>query len=112
MGVIDTLKGLSNMVKEIGDIELNRQIIDLQNEVFELIEENHQLKMDKEKNEKIEQINKDIVFEGNYYYFKTDKEKENAYCSACWDNDNKLIRTHTLHYGQGVKVYRCPVCNN
>lgn len=34
MGLVDTLKSLGNLVKEIGDIELNRKIIDLQQEVY------------------------------------------------------------------------------
>lgn len=106
MSVINTLKSVTNLVKDIGNIELNQKIIELQTELLELIEENHQVKSEIREMKENEDMEARLKFKDNMYYFKDDLEEKEPFCSACWDNDNKLIRIHTGMYG----LQNCPVC--
>lgn len=101
---METVKGVSNLVKEIGDIELNRKIIDLQTEVYELIEENHRLKAMNEELLNVKKIEGNLIFKSNVYYLKNGTEEKGPYCSTCWDKDKKLINMHENSY----ELYYCP----
>src|SRR5690606_20503376 len=107
MGLMDTLKSLGNLVKEIGDIELNRKIIDLQQEVYQLIEENHELKNKLEELKRIDEIANKLTVKGHFYVMEG---KEGLFCTACWDNNRKLIRVHVSD-PYGVDIGNCPICN-
>lgn len=106
MSVLDSIKGLANMVKEIGDIDLNKKIIDLQSEVFELLEENYEIKIEIQKLKSVSDTQDKLVFKGNMYYFRDDLEEKEPFCSACWDQNSKLIRLHENSW----EMYMCPVC--
>ena len=44
MGAIDNVKEVAKLVKDIGNMELYRQILDLQGEIMELTQANRELK--------------------------------------------------------------------
>ncbi|VDG98893.1 Uncharacterised protein [Lysinibacillus sphaericus] len=106
MAVLESIKGISNIVKEIGDIDLNKKIIDLQSEVFELLEENYQLKAEVRVLKEAADIQDRLRFKNNMYYFKDDTEDDEPFCTACWDQESKLVRLHINSW----ELYTCPVC--
>jgi regulator of replication initiation timing len=115
--LLDTVKGVASLAKQIGDIELNSKIIDLQSEVYDLIEENHQLRMNmKQLEEKmneledIKQIETKLKPIGQAYYYEKGTELDGPYCTGCWDKDNKLIRLHVTETYADFHLGNCPVC--
>lgn len=103
---MDTIKGVAELTREINDLELKRKIIDLQSEVFTLIEENNRLKEEIQQVINAQQINKKLIFKDNGYYHRVDGEEIGPYCTACWDLYKRLIRLHVGDFYQ-----ECPVCS-
>jgi regulator of replication initiation timing len=105
MNILQTVKGIANLAKQIGDIELQAKIIDLQSEVYDLIEENHQLRMKMGQLDDVKKIREKLKPVEHVYYLETDNELEGPFCSACWDKEQKLIRLHVVE-----STGRCPIC--
>lgn len=80
---IGTLRNISEIVKKYNDLELMKQIVDLQHEVFDLQQENLALK--KERTERQE-----MQMSGPHgYYFKTGDEV--PFCPKCWEGNGKAV---------------------
>lgn len=112
MNLIETVKAIANITKKIGDIELNSKIIDLQSDVLELLEENHRLRQEIANNENEDKIENSLFVKGHFYYRKNNELEDGPFCTACWDNNKKLIRCHISESFGGVKMADCPVCKN
>ncbi|TGB04682.1 hypothetical protein [Halobacillus salinus] len=112
MSVMDTLKTVAGLAQRVGDIELHQQIIGLQTEVYGLLEENHQLRMEMKENKDKQEIEKQLIFEDNFYYLSPNPGvyESGPYCSGCWDKENKLVRLHTYETFSDVFLADCPVC--
>ncbi|WP_099361486.1 hypothetical protein [Fredinandcohnia onubensis] len=110
MPILETLKGVGKLVKDIGDIELNSKIIDLQNEVFSLVEENHQLRKRVDELETIESLENSLKVKGHFYYKENGDKEDGPFCTSCWDNNSKLIRCH-ISDPYDITISTCPVCN-
>ncbi len=98
MDIVDNAKTIYALVKKLGDLDLLEKMADLRDEIFELREENRNLK------EKLaEKNNYEMHFKHNMYW--NPDEKDGPYCSKCWDDNKKAIR---LQKQNGE--YYCPVC--
>ena len=108
MSVIDNVKDVAKLIHQIDNIELYRKILDLQSEIMQVVEENHDLQLViKDFQEKAE-IKQTMVFSKNVYIKKNEKgNEEGPYCSACWDDKQKLVRLQD--YGHG-EYLQCPIC--
>lgn len=109
MGLMETIKTVANLTKQIGDIELNTKIIELQSDVFELMEENYNLKQQIDEYKNHESIEKNLIIKGHFYHLKNEDKIDGLFCTSCWDNHKKLIRCH-VHENYGVEIADCPVC--
>src|SRR5438093_1108239 len=90
MAIIETAKEVVQLVQKIDNIELYKQILDLQREIFELVDENRELKTNvKQLNEALT-INHELFFENNAYWRKTDGLNDGPFCTHCWDRERKL----------------------
>lgn len=105
MAIVESVKAIAKLTKEIGDIELKQKIIELQSEVLDLIEENHHLRMEKTKADDKAQIGDNLEFRNDMYFLREGDETSGPYCSPCWDGEEKLIRMHDSGIGP-----LCPVC--
>lgn len=108
MAIFDVLKTAAKVAQEAGKIELYDQIhevseklLDQQKRLFELEEENKNLK------EKLK-IKGSLIPEGNFYWLIEDEKKDGPFCTKCWDSDGKLLRLHGQGPSGGLK---CPNCN-
>ncbi len=93
MNIIDMLKDVINVAQKADNIELykqlldvNRAALDIQSEINELKKENTKLKEQLEINSKIIRHN-----DGLYITLEGDP-LEIHYCAICWGNSNKLIQ--------------------
>lgn len=110
MEILDTIKSVAGLAKKIGDIELYSQIIDLQTEVFSLIEENHKLRMELNAVDDVKEIERNLEVKENAYYLRKGETLDGPFCTACWDKNNKLIRYHLVETDINFNYGNCPVC--
>ena len=110
MAIVDNVKDIYTLVKKLGNQELLEKMADLRDEIFELREENRNLK---EKLAEREEYN--MFFERGVYWNVKDNQKEGPYCPTCWDDKKKAIRMHegfvgVVHPGAQNNTYLCHLC--
>lgn len=108
MGIIDSIKTAGALAKQIGSIEVQQRLIDLQVEALDLIDENRTLKEQVATLEGELNTKKSLQFRNTFYWATTDDGgEEGPFCSHCYDSGGKLIRLHPINNGQ---QFGCPAC--
>ncbi len=114
MEVMDIVKSLAQTIRQIGNIELYRQILDLQAGIMDMLDENLLLKQEIRQLKDKRATQESLRFEDNVYWKKDPDGAERAYCSCCWDTKERLVRLHKqeIYEPAGVKAHRwyCPGC--
>ncbi|HTB92166.1 MAG TPA: hypothetical protein VK728_05000 [Candidatus Sulfotelmatobacter sp.] len=83
---ISTIKSISEIIKKYNDLELMKQIVSLQTEIFDLQMENLALKKEiTGLNERGKMARKDP----HGYYYKDGEDV--PHCPKCWESDGKAI---------------------
>jgi len=108
MGILDNAKDIAKLIEKYNDAELYKKILDLRDEIFELRENNLNLKTEIKALKEEKNINNKIVFEKPYYWLKDGDKKDGPYCQKCFDDDKKLIRLQEHKNGR----WYCLVCKN
>ena len=107
MGIIENTKEIADLVKKMGNIDLYKQIVELEGQIINLSRENHQLKVklhDLEKRVQEEQV---MTFRKPFFYKDNDEE---PYCPKCWEADHKAIHLDgPKEYTEGT-CYLCLEC--
>ena len=104
MGVIETLKDVATLVQKTDNIEVVRQVIELQGQVYDLVTENGALKAELQRARDAAKVRAELRFEKNRYW----QGSEGPFCSRCWDVDQRLVR---LNEGT-LKRPWCPACKS
>ena len=92
MGVIDTVKNVTKLAQDVQNIPLLQQLVSLQAEVFELYDDNRNLKDDvRQLREQLELRDK-MSFENNFYWIVEGDSKDGPFCSKCYDKDHAARR--------------------
>jgi len=99
---ISTIKNISELIKKYNDLELMKQIIALQTEVFELQTENLALKKQAVEREKMHRK------EPHGYYYKDGDEV--PHCPKCWERDGKAISLPAAEDYMSGRARICRVC--
>lgn len=109
MGAIENVREVAKLVKDLGNMELYRQILDLQGEIMELTQANRELqKKVKELQDKLTQVGK-MTFRSPFYYADGD---DVPYCPRCWEVDKQAIHlSEPIHVASGP-LYNCPQCKH
>ena len=94
MGVLDTAKEAVQLVQKIDNIELYKQILDLQSEIIKVVEENTHLKEQVKSLQETMKIKDSLSFEDNSYWIEKDGVKNGPFCTHCWDREGMLVRLH------------------
>lgn len=85
MGFFDGFKTLRDMAAEYKNAELNKKILDLQSDMFELVEENQSLKQEIESFKKQISLSEKLSFQSPFWYMEGDSQ---PYCPRCKESDN------------------------
>jgi len=108
MGAIDNVKEVAKLVKELGNMELYRQILDLQGEIMELTQANRELRENMQKLEdKLSQVEK-MTFRSPFYYTEGD---DVPYCPRCWEVNRKAVHYPEPRNTVSGTMYTCPECD-
>jgi len=107
MGVIENAKEIASLVRDLGNMDLYRKIIDLESEIVELTTDNMDLQKEVGKLQEKLALKGKMTFRKPFYYMEND---ETPYCPKCWEADRK-----TIHLLGPTKViagprYDCPEC--
>jgi hypothetical protein len=104
MSIITNAKELADLIKKLGDVDLYRKILDLEEEIIELTTENRSLKEQVQKLEEIKNIEEKMSFKRPFWFMDGD---ETPYCPKCWEGEKKNIHLIELFSGR----WKCPVCD-
>lgn len=98
-----------NLATGITDMELKSKINEIINAMYELQDENRDLREENHELKNAQRLTARLDFRDNAYY----DGEVGPYCSACWDGNNKLVRMKMT--GNGWNEYlsaKCPHCKN
>jgi hypothetical protein len=108
MGPLDALKAALDVAKSINNLELQRQLIDVQGQILDLQLENAGLKEKLRSTEDFKTLSVGLEFDKNCYWRPVGDKKEGPFCSPCLDTKRVLVRMHQLENGYA----RCPSCDS
>ncbi len=109
MGIIENAKEIADLIKKIDDIELYKEIVELESEIIDLTRVVRQKEDRISELEKSLKTSKRIHFHSPFYFAE---EESDPYCSRCWETDG--IAVHVIYHGEYSSGYRyvCPHCKN
>jgi len=108
MGVVENMKDVADIVKKFNDIDLNRRILTLENEVLDLSREKRRAEERIEELELALNLSKALVMRGPFYYLEGDAI---PHCPACWEAKKIAIHLHHARRPMPVgDVLYCPTC--
>ena len=109
MGVIENAKEIGDLVKKMGNIDLYRKIVALEEEVIDLTREKRQLEEKVAGLDKALQFSKNLKFKEPFYWVEGD---ETPYCAPCWELKHNSVHLKKLGVFSGKTRWDCPVCTN
>ena len=107
MGVVENMKDVADLIKKLGDIDLNRRILKLEEEVLDLSREKRRGE------EKIEELERSLKFKGElkfkepFYWLGDDQV---PYCGKCWEHERTAVHVVYSHQNSAGQYWNCPNC--
>jgi hypothetical protein len=105
---LDDVKSVASTIQKIDNIDLYRQILNLQSEIMQVVQENNELKAQLATLRQKFAIREQLVFDRNAYWLRADGSRmDGPFCSNCWDVRQNTVRMYVdkdTGYGQ------CPTC--
>lgn len=110
MSIIEDAKSVVKLVQQIDNIELYGKILDLQGQIFELVDQNRKLKVDIDSLQEKLKTKAALKFEHNAYWkILQDGSREGPFCSRCWDVASNVVR---MLQEPGSQYHECPNCRS
>ena len=100
----EMLKDARNIATGANDLQLLSKLLDIQAAVYDLYDENAELRLAIKELQNIDELSSKLKHIGDFYYLPND---ESPFCSRCWEASNKLI--HAQQYADWG-TYKCPEC--
>jgi len=104
MGLLDTIKDAVSVIQKADNLDLYRQILDIQRQALEqqeamlkLIAENKELKAQLQRKGRVIRHKQPVI---------TLEGEDTVYCASCYGKDDKLIQMKLVD-----GYYWCPVCH-
>jgi hypothetical protein len=110
MGAVENVKEVADLIRKFNDIDLNRRIVNLENEVLDLSRDKRRLEEKVEELERTLKLRKDLYFYEPFYWMKGDTT---PYCPRCWEAQNAAVHVTFGHDNNGNQAYsawQCPSC--
>ncbi len=109
MGAVENIREVADLVKKFNDVELNRRILKLEDEVIDLTR--HKRRAD----DKVEELQRALTFKGElkfkdpYYWLEGNPS---PYCPGCWDAKRVAVHVVTVTHPMLATQKKCPSCNH
>jgi hypothetical protein len=114
---LSVIKNVGNKLKKTKRSDALSDVLDIQSAMMEvqekqqrLINENMDLRGRVKELEEGLKFNGELVRDGNYLYLKTDRNRTEPYCLACWGHDRRLIGVIVMRQASGPDIFQCNIC--
>lgn len=111
MDAIQAIKDSVKIAKDIGNVELRSQLLDVQSELNELKEKVNDLTSENRELRGQLDLKESLSFDnslGAYFLILKDGASDGPYCSKCYDVSRNLVRM----LKHGSTRFHCPACQN
>jgi hypothetical protein len=111
MGVVEDIKEIAEFIRQHGNDDLLKKVMDLQEQILKLSREETQLKIQLKDVKTKFNIHAKMKYQKPFYVKEGDAQ---PFCAVCWENDHKAIHlTGPLgEVDSSKRYYSCNVCNN
>ena len=106
MGIIDNTVKLANMISEVDNLSLKKDLLYLLEECQNLKQENRSLKEEIINLKEQLEIKESLKFKDNMYWKDSG---EGPFCPSCYDSKKQVSN---LILKEGKFKYHCPTCKN
>lgn len=107
MSMIDNARDLAKLLQQVDNVEIQKKLVQTQNDFMELHQENLDLKNRVKALEEQLKLNETLVFRPPFYYVEGD---ETPYCAKCWEVDKTLVHSIYSHTSVKGELWICPNC--
>jgi len=109
LSAVENIKDLAEFVRRFNDIELNRRILNLEQDVIDLSRDRRRLEDRLEELERALRFKESLSYKAPFYWLEGDST---PFCPACWDSKRTATHvTRDLVPGFGPRLV-CAVCKN
>ena len=103
MGIIANAKEVADLVKNLGNTELYRKIVELEGEIIELTRQNRQLEEKVQDQQRLLDLKGKMKWEKPVYRMEGE---DDPYCQQCWEASQK-----TIHLTKSRGIWYCLNCD-
>jgi hypothetical protein len=107
MGVVEDIRAFGDLIRKYNDIELNRQIVSLENEVLDLSRDKRRLEDQVESLQQSLRFSGQLKFKRQFYWIEGDNT---PFCPGCWES--KKMAIHLADNPQNFAQMTCPSCKH
>src|SRR5579872_3231642 len=107
MGAIEEIRAFGDLIRKYNDIELNRRIVSLENEVLELSRDRRRLQEEVENLQESLRFSKIVQFRNGFYWTDGDNT---PFCPGCWES--KKVAVHLTDNPKTFGQVVCPACKH
>jgi hypothetical protein len=107
MSAVENIKEVAELEKKFNDIELNRRILKLEEEVIDLTRDKRHADDKIEELERALRFSKELVLRENLYWIDGD---DVGFCTACWDAKRLAVHVKRLPLPVQNCRFQCPHC--
>jgi hypothetical protein len=109
MGAVENVKEIAEMIGKFHDIELNRRILKLEEEVIDLTRDKRRADDKVEELQRLLKFSKELMLRDGFYWVEGDPT---GFCTGCWDAKRLAIHVQRLPHPVDGCRYQCPHCQN
>ena len=109
MSVVENMKEVADLVKKFNDIELNRRILNLENEVLDLSREKRRAEEKVEELERTLKLKQDLAFDAPFFWIEKDTT---PFCPSCWEDKHKTVHLFFTFSNTETTRFDCPTCKH
>ena len=107
MSIVENVKEVADLAKKLGDVDLYRKIVELEQEVFDLTRQNRKQEEEIVRLNELVITKQKMIFRKPFYFIEND---EYPYCPKCWEVDRVTVHlVGPMQLGPGRR-YDCPNC--
>jgi hypothetical protein len=110
VSAVENVKEVADLIRKFNDIELNRRILKLEEEVIDLTRDKRRADERIEELERKLTFQEELKFRNPFYYHGSDPE---PYCPGCWESKRMAVHLHRARKPLPVgDCMECPSCKH
>lgn len=109
MSLVEELKGIADVVRKMGNMELYRQITQLETQVLDLTRATRRLEHENDELRTKLTFRGELTFRNSVYYHGDDPV---PYCPRCWEAERKAVHLRGPNSVLAGTRFDCVECKN